>query len=105
MSHHLETVQWKVRLADQVDTPMLGPELAVDLRAFSIEEVSEVIKHLRKGKATGSHDILNTAENITRFGRAPSSLGHINSQQDALQACSSNFLPSSTDFSPYHTIA
>ena len=55
MATYLETVQWRVRPATLTltDKPVLGPELPVSAESFTCEEVSNVIRKLRLGKASG----------------------------------------------------
>ena len=57
MATHLETVQWRVRPAQVVDSPPLGPTLPVDIDCFVMEELTTTIRKLRSGKASGHDEI------------------------------------------------
>ena len=53
MADHLERVQWKVRPAGVVDGPVLGEELPVCLASFTLHEVSDAARQLKKERASG----------------------------------------------------
>ena len=57
MAEYLESVHWRVRPADVLDAPALGPKLQVDEGAFTESEVKSVISSLRNNRAAGGDDI------------------------------------------------
>jgi hypothetical protein len=57
MATYLETVQWRVRPAQATDADPLGPELPVSLDPFTTEEVRNIVRKMRSGKAVGPDDI------------------------------------------------
>ena len=57
MADHLEEVQWRVRPLGAVEGDRLGPELPVNIQPFSSKEVEQVVKQLRKCKASGRDGI------------------------------------------------